>query len=601
MLSPTEEIKAKLDIVDVVSEYFPLKPSGVNHKARCPFHEEKTPSFMVNREKQFYHCFGCNAGGDVFTFIQEMEKIEFPEALKILANKAGVKLPAYNPEMSNLKTRLLAIQEEAVLWFSGQLMNSEAGKKALEYLRAKRKLSDQTIKEWQLGYALDSWEALSRHLKSKNYTDEEIIQSGLVVVKQNSKEYYDRFRDRIMFPIEDYHGNIVGFTGRAMKEEESAKYVNSPQGLVYNKSEVIFGLYRAKQAIKEADRVVVVEGNTDVIASHSMGVKNVVAVSGTALTEDQIRILERYTNNIIFAFDADEAGMRAAERSIELSWQRELAVKVIAIDKDLGKDPDEVIQKDPGKWRELIEGAVPAMEYFFKIHLAGYKPEDVESKKRVAGKLLSLIIKLGSSIEEDFYIKKLAERLDVGERPLREAVDKARGRVKKDVREQVVEEKGSRRVGGEENIRAMGERLLAYMLLDRDYVTYISENLELAHLPAGLVELYKSLVVYYTKKDQEQDVIVFMQDSYPDLVSPVQRLVMLKESELRGLKYSEAIGEIKKYILFFKHSYIKSELKKLAKEIEAAERELGGPSGGEKRRRLDELMAEHVRLSAELS
>jgi len=267
MLSSTEEIKAKLDIVDVIQEYFPLKQAGVNFKARCPFHEEKTPSFMVNRERQFFHCFGCQESGDVFSFLQKMENIEFPEALKILANKAGVKLPEYNPQMANLKTRVLEMQAVAMAWFHNQLLNSAAGQKALSYLKDKRKLSAATIEEWQLGYALDSWDALSQYLKGKNFTHQEILQSGLVVPKERSQDYYDRFRDRVMFPIEDYHGNIVGFTGRTLKEDEGAKYINTPQTVVYNKSEVIFGLYKAKAAIKDEDQVVIVEGNMDVIAS----------------------------------------------------------------------------------------------------------------------------------------------------------------------------------------------------------------------------------------------------------------------------------------------------------------------------------------------
>ncbi|PIR80867.1 DNA primase, partial [Candidatus Kuenenbacteria bacterium CG10_big_fil_rev_8_21_14_0_10_39_14] len=395
-------------------------------KARCPFHEEKTPSFMVNRERQFFHCFGCQESGDVFSFLQKMENIEFPEALKILANKAGVKLPEYNPQMANLKTRVLEMQAVAMAWFHNQLLNSAAGQKALSYLKDKRKLSAATIEEWQLGYALDSWDALSQYLKGKNFTHQEILQSGLVVPKERSQDYYDRFRDRVMFPIEDYHGNIVGFTGRTLKEDEGAKYINTPQTAVYNKSEVIFGLYKAKAAIKDEDQVVIVEGNMDVIASSGAKIKNVVAVSGTALTVEQIRILKRLTNDFIFAFDADQAGIRAAERSIGLAWSEEAKVKVIAINQSLGKDPDEIIRRDVALWKKLIAAALPAMDYFFEMKFRGYQPEEIESKKQVARDLLNLIIQLASPLEYDYYLKKLAEKLEVREEALREAVKKAR-------------------------------------------------------------------------------------------------------------------------------------------------------------------------------
>lgn len=604
MLSPTEEIKSKLDIVDVIQEYFPLKQAGVNFKARCPFHEEKTPSFMVNREKQFFHCFGCNLGGDVFTFMQKIENIEFPEALKILANKAGVKLPEYNPKMANLKTRILEMQEVAVEWFAGQLLNSEAGKRALYYLRENRKLSDKVIREWKLGYALDSWEALGQYLKTKNFTNEEILQSGLVVAKDTGG-YYDRFRNRVMFPIEDYHGSVVGFTGRALKKEESAKYINTPQTAVYNKSEVIFGLYKAKQAIKDKGEVVIVEGNMDVLASHQAGVKNVVAISGTALTSDQIKSLKRLSNNFIFAFDADEAGIRAAQRSIVLAWQEEVSPKIIAIDSKIGKDPDDIIRKDVKLWQQLINEAKAAMDYFFEMKFIGYKGDDVQSKKVVARELLNLIIKLASPIEQDYYIKKLAERLEVREEALREAVGKARRqsrRGKRAVRETEEAQVGRQKVVDKR--MAMGERLLAYMIADADYAGYISENLAIEYLPIELQELYKSIIVYYTKKDKVGDLEEFILAASPDLAGKLNQLAILKDSELSALSYNEATAEIKKYISYLKKDFTRRRLNETGKKIKEYELNLKSATGERERQeiknKIDKLMAGFSDLSQEL-
>jgi len=605
MLSSTEEIKAKLDIVDVIQEYFPLKQAGVNFKARCPFHEEKTPSFMVNRERQFFHCFGCQESGDVFSFLQKMENIEFPEALKILANKAGVKLPEYNPQMANLKTRVLEMQAVAMAWFHNQLLNSAAGQKALSYLKDKRKLSAATIEEWQLGYALDSWDALSQYLKGKNFTHQEILQSGLVVPKERSQDYYDRFRDRVMFPIEDYHGNIVGFTGRTLKEDEGAKYINTPQTAVYNKSEVIFGLYKAKAAIKDEDQVVIVEGNMDVIASSGAKIKNVVAVSGTALTVEQIRILKRLTNDFIFAFDADQAGIRAAERSIGLALSQEVKVKVIAINQSLGKDPDEIIKRDVALWKKLIAEAPWAMDYFFEMKFRGYQPEEIESKKQVARDLLNLIIKLASPLEHDYYLKKLAEKLEVREEALREAVKKARQQKKPGVASQVSAQtqQTDKNVKSIDRKAAVAERLLAGMMARMDYMEYVGENLVIEYLPMACQEFYKILAVYYTKEyKQGGKVENYIKENQPELTNQLNCLIILKE-ELKQLSDHEFLAEIKRLIFELKKDFIKNKLLGVAKEISDNEdkfKKSAAAGQEELKNKIDKLMQEFSELSGQL-
>jgi DNA primase len=606
MLSSTEEIKAKLDIIDLVQEYFPLKQAGVNFKANCPFHEEKTPSFMVNRERQFFHCFGCLKSGDVFTFIQEIENIEFPEALKILANKAGVRLPEYNPERENLKTKMLKVQEEAVYFFAGQLFNSESGKKALSYLKEKRKLSEETIKEWKLGYSLDGWDGLLTHLKKKEFSDDELLKSGLVVAKDGGRGYYDRFRDRVMFPIEDYHGNIVGFTGRAMKEDEMAKYVNTPQTQLYNKSEVIFGLYSAKEAIKKADKVVVVEGNMDVIASHAVGVKNVVAVSGTALTESQVRILKRLTDNFCFCFDADEAGVRAMMRSIELVWHMEVSVQVISIDKKVGKDPDDIIRTDVELWKKLIEEAKPAMEYFFDMNFVDFKSDDIESKKTIAKNLLNLIIKLSSPIEQDYYIKKLAEKLSTREESLREAVEKAK-RVtanKNSYREEPkVEEKKESVSHRSDNRVIRGERLIAGLLLDLEYLEYVHDNLMIEYLDSEIQELYKMVVVYYTKQyNQSTKFEDFIAENRKDLGKQLNHILILKD-ELSELSQAELLSEIKLLVSELKRCYVRNKLAQVEGEIKKIEEKLRNSYSSEKEQitvEMNKLLEEFSQLSGQL-
>ncbi len=602
MLSNVEEIKSKLDIVDLIQEYFPLKQAGVNFKATCPFHQEKTPSFMVSRERQMWHCFGCNEGGDMFEFIKRIENIDFPEALKILATKAGVQLKYQDPKTTSLKTRILDMNEKATSWFMSQLINSAAGAHALKYLKEARELDDQTIKDWQLGYALDSWDALGEYLRSQKFTKEEIIQGGLVVTKSGGYEYYDRFRDRIMFPILDYHGNIVGFTGRTMKADEQAKYVNTPQTIAYNKSEVIFGLYRAKQYIKDADAVVIVEGNMDVIGSVKGGVKNVVAVSGTALTEEQIKILQRYTNNIIFSFDADSAGLRAAERAIELAWRAEANVKVAVIPHDLAKDPDELARKDPAAWQRLVAAAVLAMDYFFSLNLASYQPGNIESKKTAAKNLLNLILKLASPIEQDFYLKKLAEKLDINETSLRDVFYKTKNKTlsskapastPRQIQPTTVIDKKS----------AVATRLLAFMLLDRDYAVYVSEIFSPHYLPAAWQPVYKALVVCYTRQISEAnlsaDPIEYLIKKDPGLTNLANSLIIKKE-ELRDLSYTEAVHEIKQHVSYFKKAFVQERQATIKEEIKALER-ITSPGDEAQTEKIAALLRQFNELSAELN
>ncbi|HOZ36718.1 MAG TPA: DNA primase [bacterium] len=605
MLTNVEEIKSRLDIVDVIQEYFPLKQAGVNFKANCPFHQEKTPSFMVSRERQMWHCFGCNEGGDMFEFIKKIENIDFPEALKILAAKAGVELRREDPKTTSLRTRIMNMNELAADWFATQLIHSTAGAKAKDYLQNIRGLNDDLIKYWQLGYALDSWNTLGEHLRSHGFKPEEIIQSGLVVPKSGGYEYYDRFRDRIMFPIVDHHGNIVGFTGRTMKADEQAKYVNTPQTPVYNKSEVIFGLYQAKQFIKEQNSVVIVEGNMDVIGSVKGGVKNVVAVSGTALTTAQIKILQRYTNNIIFSFDADAAGIRAAERAIAIAWAAEANVRVAVVPRNLAKDPDELAQKNPIAWQQLVATAPLAMDYFFTLHLTDYQPDNVEHKKNIAKNILNLILKLESPIEQDFYLKKLSEELNINESSLRAVVYKAKNSVAppkttsafSTPRQDIPLNKKS----------AVATRLLSFMLLDRDYAVYVSEHLLPESLPQDWLSVYKLLIIYYTKQASNEslppDPIDFIAAKEPGLTILANSLIIKKE-ELRALSYAEAVHEIQQHLDYLKKSLTQSRQLILKEELRQAEHSLTLAASAEEQDALhseiQSILGRLNKLSAEL-
>src|SRR3989339_70222 len=344
-MADTQLIKEKLDIVQTIQEYVPLKKAGIYYKAPCPFHREKTPSFMVNAEKQIWKCFGCSKGGDIFSFIQEMEGLDFPEALKLLADRAGVKIDSYRSEIDkSQKNRILDINQKAASFFHHILTEMEGANGAREYLD-KRGLTKETIEKWQIGFVPDQWDLLTKYFLKKGIGIDDLVVAGLVIKKDVARAgqgFYDRFRGRIMFPIWDVHGNVVGFTGRVLVETENSggKYMNTPQTLVYDKSRVIYGLDKAKTEIKAQDQVVLVEGQMDVVACHQAGMKNVVASSGTALTLEQIKLLKRYSSNIAMAFDGDSAGVAAAKRGVNIALGEGLNVKTIRIPEGKGKDPD---------------------------------------------------------------------------------------------------------------------------------------------------------------------------------------------------------------------------------------------------------------------
>ena len=339
-MTPIDEIKNRLDIVEVVQGYIKLKKAGKDYKALCPFHKEKNPSFFVSPSKQIWHCFGsCGEGGDIFKFVMKIEGVEFADALRTLARKAGVVLRKQDPQVQSQRNILYQICEEASEFFQGELQKNN---QVLEYLK-NRGLKLQTIKDFKIGYASNSWDALYNHLTELGFEKDDVEKAGLLVKKEGTNKYYDRFRSRIMFPIADLNGQIVGFSGRiyGKEDEKTAKYVNIPETLIYNKSRIIYGLDKAKLEIRKKDQAILVEGQMDLIMTHQTGTKNAVAVSGTALTPDHLQILKRYTENLVFCFDADTGGESATKRAIATAQQFDFNIKVALLPRDK-KDPAEI-------------------------------------------------------------------------------------------------------------------------------------------------------------------------------------------------------------------------------------------------------------------
>ncbi len=421
MNNDTGEIKNRLNIVDVIGEYLRLEKAGANFRALCPFHNEKSPSFMVNEEKQIWHCFGCQKGGDIFTFVMEMEGLEFREALKLLAERAGVELSGFDPEASKDKDRTLEILDLASHFFEAQLWGNEGKKRVLGYLE-KRGFGEKLIKDFRLGYAPPGWRHLLEFLVGRGYKPEDIEKAGLVIKKDNQgndiKNYYDRFRDRITFPISNVQGKIVGFSARVSPggDESQAKYINTPTTSVYDKSRVLYGIDKAKAHIKKEDFSLLVEGNADVIACHGAGLPMAVAVSGTALTEEQIKILSRYSQNIRMFFDADSAGQEAALKSVKACLSHE--VNVFLVSSQGEKDAAEIAQNDPEKLKQIVEEAVPALDYFLDQMFARHDSSTSQGKKNIVEVFLDIIKNISNEIEKKHWLRELAQKLEIEENVL---------------------------------------------------------------------------------------------------------------------------------------------------------------------------------------
>jgi DNA primase len=420
-MDPIEEIKSKLDIVDIINEYVSLTMAGGNFRARCPFHEEKTPSFMVSRAKQIWHCFGgCNEGGDVFRFVMKQEGMEFGEALRYLAGKAGVQLDRKDPRLSGQKNRALDLLSCATDYCHQALQRAPAANIAREYL-TRRFLDSAMIDTFSIGFSLPDQSVLSSYLLSKKFTANEIMQAGLAIKKEQGYGLVDRFRGRIMIPIRNLQGAVVGFTGRILTEEKTlAKYINSPQTLLYDKSKILFGLDTAKQHIRGSDAALIVEGQMDFFAVYASGMKNVVASSGTALTHDHIRLLARFTKNLLFSFDMDAAGIKATMRGIESALAQGMNVKIIRLprraDGSLAyKDPDECIRSDKAAWEHSVRDAVSFMEYHLDALSTPHMLTDGFEKRTYARHILESIRLVPDPIEQDHWIRVLGARINISE------------------------------------------------------------------------------------------------------------------------------------------------------------------------------------------
>jgi len=446
-----EQIAAANDIVEVIGSYFPLKRAGTNFKALCPFHQEKTPSFMVSPSRQTFHCFGCGAGGSVFRFVVDYEHVDFPTAVRKLAARAGITVveksggrgPGDEQRQRELRQRLLKLHAEAAQWFHENLIKREVGKAAREYLRS-RGIAVEIAKRWQLGYAPDEWDAFGSWARARDYDVRDLITSGLVKVKDDSDSTgsqrsasaqrtahatasYDRFRGRIMFPICNDVGEVIAFSGRLLQDEEgAAKYLNSPETALFRKGSVLFGLDKSKRALIEADCAVVCEGQLDLISLFESGITNVVAPQGTAFTEAQARILKRFVNEVVLCFDADAAGQKAAERSLDALLQNDLIVRVAEMPAD--EDPDSLVRRE-GKeaFQSRIAVARDFFDYWIERETANVDLASFGAKIQLARRLAETVSRVRDPLMRGEVMTKVSARLGVPAQDFQALVFRRRG------------------------------------------------------------------------------------------------------------------------------------------------------------------------------
>lgn len=561
MSSPVEQIKQRLSVADLIGSYIKLQKAGANFKAVCPFHSEKAPSFYVSPAREIWHCFGCNRGGDIFEFVKQIESVEFTEALRILAERAGVALVFKDPRLIDERARLFDVMEAAVGFYKQCLAEN---KNVLEYLK-KRGLSQKTIDDFRLGFAPmedGGWRHLFLFLKSRGFSVTDIEKTGLAIKKTDS-DFYDRFRGRIMFPLADSNRRVVGFSGRIFGAEKEGvgKYINSPQTELYDKSKILYGFDSARIEIRKRDSCVLVEGQMDLLMSHQAGVINTVAVSGTSLTDFHLGAIKRLTNNLVMAFDGDEAGLAAAKRSIDLALTKEFELRAVLVPK--GKDPADVILENSSAWQEMVGESKHIIDFYMDSLKEKYG-DSVQFKQAVSRNVLPYLLSIQSEVEKNHWITEMAKRMEVAEESvLKDYQSLYKNRKGASMREKNSGEKFENKKEAEKRSGLLIKRLSGAALWKSD-INIIPE----------FVRPYISEVL--EKKDKP----------YLDRLS--------LEAELHYTDLENLSEEIEHLSKELKKEILKETLEKLANEIRVCE-------GRGEKENLDKKMLEFQSVSKELS
>lgn len=548
-MSVVDQIKARLDIVDTVSQSVKLRRTGKNYIGFCPFHSNtRTPAFVVFPESQTWRCFGqCNEGGDLFSYVMKREGLDFSETLKKLADQAGVELSPQTPQSKKeeeSQARLSRLMEEALRFYRQQMLETEAGKKALNYIKS-RGLSDETIKIWGLGYAPGGWDTLIKHFSHTDFQTSELSAAGMLTERDDGSGY-DRFRDRLMFPIRSATGKMAGFGARALSPDDMPKYLNSPKTELFDKSQLLYGMDLARREMRALNQAVIVEGYMDVIALHQAGFKNVVASMGTALTEEQFGILKRTTRNIVLALDADQAGQNATLRGLEtarrsmdegldisfdsrglMRYERFLKADIRVTTLPEGMDPDEIVNENPDAWRTIIANAKPIVSHVMHTLAQNQDLNDAKVKRELAAQVMPLIEDVADAVEREGYRQELARLLRIDERALRNTpATSTRPRPSR-----TPEATGSENASSLQNLSNLSRRnrmlethCLAYLLKEPEKLYQLNRQLGLLELPILSLEDFQEAdckhafgIVQASLEQDAEPAIDYIEQHLPDI------------------------------------------------------------------------------------
>ncbi len=547
-----DQIRQTANIFDIASQYTTLRKSGRRHVGLCPFHSEKSPSFTLDEDKQLFHCFGCGTGGDIFTLVMEKENLSFPEALRYLAQKYNITLPErkrLSPQYKKLEENVQRITENALAFFRKNLFNTSEGKKALAYLKG-RQISDEIIQKFKIGYALNTWDSLISALGRQNFSNKDIEKAGLAIYNQSKNSYYDRFRGRIIFPIFNGSGKVVAFGGRSLFNSEP-KYLNSPDTPIYKKGELLYGLNFCKEAVREKEEIILVEGYTDFAALYQAGIKNLAASLGTSLTPDQISFAKLFARKkMIISFDADTAGIKAASRAVSLGFEKGLPAYILRLPQDY--DPDTFIKKfGVDAFKKLIEESTPGLKFLIQIQKKDLKSEVPEEKTQIAKHIASELGKISDLVVRDEYIKQASEELEIDEARLRSIISQ-----KKD--EMTVREKVS--------FLPVEEILLLILFKHKILSQYLLGSLNLEYLKGLRSEpIFKIAQMRYTENKRIPEISDIKMDLDKSLCSSLSEILI--ESD-----YSASKDEVKDCLEKIKERYLENRRKELKAQIDRLQR-----------------------------
>lgn len=561
-MDAVSEIKGRISIEDVISEYVELKRSGRNFKGLSPFNSERTASFMVSPEKQIWHDFSSGKGGDIFGFVMEMEGVDFKGALEILARKAGVDLSLYakgDGSIRKNKDIATAVLASAVKYYQQSLINH---KQALDYITRDRKLRRQTISDFGIGYAPNTGHALIDALKKKNFSFSDMSLAGLTAKRYNGDN--DMFRGRIVIPLADAQGNPIGFTARLLEANDNApKYINTPQTVLYDKSRHVFGLHLAKDAIRATKFAVIVEGNMDVISSHQAGYKNVVATAGTAITTHQLKALQRFTSDIRLCFDQDKAGIAAAERAIDVAQSVDVQLSIVSLPS--GKDPDELIQKSPDAWLEAIHSPQYAIDWLIDRYKEQYNLKTASGKRAFSDVLARTVSRLKDSVEQDHYIKLLAKVSEVSEQAIKSKISLIKSDDKKVLKKPKVQQE--HKISDQEAYQDQLLSLITYYPITRRFLETVDSNIFVFSTPE------RQRLFEFLGEQPHATITENIPEDLKDIEDYVKILLLKAEELYAGFDANERLRELQDLMEKLKTKYYsnkRQQLSGLIKEAEAA-------------------------------